>query len=79
MEVKIKSKKIVPHSEDCWYRDGRNPWSGILDKQRPSFFGNWNAKADVQIGRDHLWYVVVCNCPQCPARKAVHSSVLVNA
>lgn len=48
------------------------PWSGITEK---SFYGNFAANPNVR-GSGHLWYVVTCNDPKCPAQKAVHSTVL---
>jgi hypothetical protein len=55
---------------------GKNPWSGII---RGEFYGNYAANENVQRGKYNLWYKVVCNDPQCPAIKAVNSSVLADA
>jgi hypothetical protein len=68
-----KSRMIVPHSKDCFMKDKTVPWSGIPIKQ---MYGNFAANRNVQRGRGHLWIVVSCNDPKCPAQKAVHCNVL---
>lgn len=75
----LKAKVIVPHSIDCFMNGKENPWSGCIDEDEPFFFGNFNANKNATIGRYHIWVRVVCNDPSCPAIKAVHSSVLVEA
>lgn len=75
-EPKYKSVVIVPHSKECFYNGTNiNPWSGLPDSE---FWGNYRAIANHKHS-NHLWIRVKCNCSTCPAIKAVHSYVLVNA
>jgi hypothetical protein len=72
---KIRSIVIVPHSKDCFMKSPTNPWSGLTDG---SFFGNFKANANAQTTH-YVWHRVTCNDPNCPAIKAVESSVLIEA
>jgi len=74
-----KSRIIVSHSKECFMRNNENPWSGLLDEKNPYYYGNFAANAHAKIGKHHIWYRVKCNCPSCPAIKAVHSHVLADA
>lgn len=76
MKNKIKSKVIVPHSDDCFMQRNSKPFSGLTDGY---FWGNWNANANAKRGNHHIWHRCTCNDSSCPAIKAVHSSVLVDA
>lgn len=79
MKNKFKSKVIIPHSDNCFMKGKRNPWSGCIDEADPYLSGNYRANPDVKKGRGHLWIRVTCNDPKCPGRKAVHISVLAKA
>ncbi len=75
---RIKSKVIVPHSKSCTSKNSKYVWSGLLDSEQPYYYGNW--AANITGGAiNHIWYRVLCNCIKCPAIKAVHSSVLIEA
>jgi hypothetical protein len=69
------SRVIVKHSKDCFMRDRLNPWSGLTDGH---YCGSIAAREGVEPS-DHIWHRVTCNNPKCPAIKAVHFSVLINA
>ena len=69
------SRIIVKHSKDCFMKGKDNPWSGITNGH---YWGNFAAK-NGSTNSDHVWHRVICNDPNCPAIKAVHSSVLANA
>lgn len=73
--TKVLSRVIVKHSGKCFMKKKPNPWSGLTDGH---FWGNFEAKEDTK-GGNHIWHKVICNDPDCPAIKAVHFSVLVNA
>lgn len=64
---------IVPHSKKCFMKDRPNPWSGLTDGY---YWGNFAANKK---GSGHVWHRVTCNDPNCPAIKAVHSSILADA
>jgi hypothetical protein len=64
------------HSKECFVRSHPNPWSGVI---KGSFWATYSGNPNTTRGNYHLWYNVVCNDPNCPGVKAVHSSVLVNA
>lgn len=70
------SRVIVPHAKDCRSKGGKWEWSGLTDGH---FWGNFAANQDPAVSHNHLWHRVICNDPHCPAIKAVHSSVLINA
>lgn len=74
--MKHKSRVIVPHCKDCFAKGNEHPWSGI---PVGTFFGNYAANEETRHGYHHYWIKVSCNDPKCPAIKAVHSSVLVEA
>lgn len=76
MKNKLKSKIIVPHSKDCFMSRSKYPFSGLTDGY---FWGNFNANQNVKRGNYHIWHKVICNDPNCPAIKAVHSSILADA
>lgn len=67
---------IVEHSNSCFLKSKEDPWSGITDGH---YWGDWRAKEKSGMGLHHIWHRVTCNDPNCPAIKAVHSSVLANA
>jgi hypothetical protein len=70
------SRIIKPHSKGCRCKGKKNEWSGIIKKD--PFYGSYLA-VPKKTSQNHLWYVVVCNDPDCEGEKAVHSSVLANA
>jgi hypothetical protein len=69
------SRIIVKHREKCFMKNKDNPWSGLTNGH---YWGNYAATPNVQ-GDYHIWHKVTCNDPNCPAIKAVHSSILANA
>lgn len=75
---RIKSKVIVPHNKKCFAKNSKNTWSGIPDKEKPYYWGNWAAN-ESEFRNNHLWIRILCNDPNCPAIKAVHNSVLIKA
>jgi hypothetical protein len=69
------SRIIVKHRKNCFMKGKDNPWSGLTDGH---YWGNYAANRNVR-GDYHVWHKVRCNDPNCPAIKAVHSSILANA
>jgi hypothetical protein len=69
------SRIIVKHREKCFMKNKDNPWSGLTDGY---YCGNFAANKDSKY-HGHIWHRVTCNDPNCPAIKAVHSSILANA
>jgi hypothetical protein len=68
---------IVEHARHCFMRDEDVPWSGL---STGFFWGNLRAKITKNgRGCNYIWHKVTCNDPNCPAIKAVHSSVLAEA
>lgn len=71
-----KSFLFTPHSKDCFVKDGKNIWSGLTDG---FYWGNFAGNPLAKRGVHYIWHKVLCNDPKCPAIKAVHSSVLIDA
>lgn len=69
------SMVIVRHRKGCFAKGSEHEWSGIT---KGHYWGNYAGTEGVR-GNHHIWHKVLCNDPNCPAIKAVHSSVLANA
>lgn len=57
-------------------KEVENPWSGIVKRND---FRNYAANKNGGQGEHHLYNILSCNDPNCPAELAVHSSVLRKA
>lgn len=71
-----KSIIKVPHSKGCFAKGGHHEWSGLTDGH---YWGNAYGNDTAKHGCNHIWIRVTCNDPNCPAIKAVHSSILIEA
>jgi len=73
---KIKSRVIIQHSKTCFAKGSKHEWSGFTSGY---FCGNAFANEHTKHGNYHVWHKVTCNDTNCPAIKAVHSSILIEA
>lgn len=77
--VKRCSKLITPHNRNCgavaMVKKGTwdTAWNGIV---REHYFGNEYGNKTKEADNNIIWSVIGCNDTDCPAKKAIHQSVL---